>query len=71
MNLGDKIESALQSVGVDKALAEKWLGPECGCDYRKERLNLLGQWAAKTLSGSFKKAKEYLLLVLEEEQPCN
>ena len=71
MNLGDKVEAALQSIGVDKALAEKWLGPECGCDYRKERLNLLGQWASRTLSGSFKKAKEYLLLILEEEVSCD
>lgn len=64
MNLGDKVESALNFIGVDKTLAERWLGPECGCVERQVKLNLLGQWASRTLAGTLKNAKEKFLQVV-------
>lgn len=42
--LGDKVESALTSVGVTKDRVEKWLGRPCNCTERKRKLNNLGNW---------------------------
>jgi hypothetical protein len=66
MNLGDKVESALNMLGIDKELAERWLGPECGCEERKIKLNLIGQWASRTLAGTLKDAKAKFLQVVSD-----
>lgn len=67
MLLGDRVEQALASIGVTKELVENWLGPECGCDWRQEQLNLLDKWARKTLSNSISAPKELLYKMLGEE----
>lgn len=67
MLLGDRIEHALSSVGVTKELVENWLGPECGCDYRQQQLNLLDSWARKVLSNTLSNPKEFLYKMLGEE----
>ena len=47
--LGDKIESALNLLGISKDRVEKWLGRPCGCKERQEKLNRLGRWAERLL----------------------
>lgn len=43
--LGDMVETALKSIGLTTEIAEKWLGAECGCKERQEKLNQLTWWA--------------------------
>lgn len=64
MNLGDKIESALQLVGITPERVERFLGPECGCKERQERLNAISAWAARVLKKGTLKAEEYLCYIL-------
>jgi hypothetical protein len=64
MNLGDKIESALQLVGVTPERVERFLGPDCGCEERKERLNAISAWAAHVLKKGTLKAEEYLWYII-------
>jgi hypothetical protein len=49
--LGDMVESALTKVGVTKERVTKWIGAECGCAERQEKLNRLHLWAKGVLSG--------------------
>lgn len=51
MGLGDLVEKALSKVGITEERVQKWLGRPCGCRGRKEKLNQLGQWAARLLTG--------------------
>ena len=37
--LGDSVEKILKATGIDK-VAKKVLGDDCGCDKRKEALNI-------------------------------
>lgn len=39
--LGDKVEKVLEATGV-KAVVKAVLGDDCGCEERKQKLNLLG-----------------------------
>lgn len=58
--LGDRIEQALQLVGITSERVEKWLQRPCGCNERKQRLNQLGSWAFRIIQGNLNKAEEYL-----------
>ncbi len=49
--LGDAVESALAVVGISKEQVEWWVGGPCGCKQRQEKLNAIGRWAARVLSG--------------------
>jgi hypothetical protein len=49
---GDLIASALSAVGVTQERVSSWIGGECGCAARQEKLNRLGAWAASFLSGA-------------------
>lgn len=60
MRLGDLVERALSSVGLTKDRVEAWLGRECHCRERQERLNQLGNWARRVLSGKAEGAAEHL-----------
>lgn len=60
MPLGDVIERALAAVGVTEDALADWLGGPCGCRERKEKLNALGAWAARVLSGRSDGARDYL-----------
>ena len=49
--LGDIVESALSSVGITKERVSSWLGEECGCEERKNKLNKLHKWAKDFIGG--------------------
>jgi hypothetical protein len=60
MMLGDRVEAALKTVGITKERVEAVVGPDCGCEERRELLNSLGLWAGRVLAGKTKGAREYL-----------
>lgn len=64
--IGDTIETALSKLGITSERVEQWLGGPCGCEERKQKLNQLGRWASRILSGKLEKAKEYLDLIIKE-----
>lgn len=64
--LGDSIGSALKVVGVTDERVTSWLGRPCGCPERRARLNALGAWAHRVLTGNTDKANEYLEDILED-----
>ncbi len=66
--LGDLVHNALSSVGITTERVEKWLGRPCGCKERQEKLNRIGAWAGRVLSGRKDDAEKYLDQILEEEQ---
>lgn len=52
--LGDQVEVMLASIGVTKERYKEvkqrfGLPPTCNCDERKEWLNRVGEWVAKSL----------------------
>lgn len=57
---GDWIEVTLSSVGITKERVTEWLGEECNCEERKQKLNQLHAWARRVFSGKRDNAKEYL-----------
>jgi hypothetical protein len=59
VQLGDLISSALSVVGITDDRMSRWLGHPCGCSERREKLNLLGQWARRVLSGRTTDAREH------------
>lgn len=65
--LGDLIESALSRIGITQDRVMSWLGRDCGCQRRKEKLNSLTNLARRVVSGRIDKAREYLEEILSEE----
>ena len=49
--LGDRVSAALALVGITEERVTKWIGRKCGCGERRRKLNQLGEWASKILSG--------------------
>lgn len=65
--LGDRIQSALNTIGVTEDVVSRWLGKSCGgCEKRRQKLNSLDAWARRVLDGKLEKAREYL-----EELMCD
>ena len=60
MKLGDAVHEAFAKVGVTPERVEAWLGRPCGCAARQEKLNQLGRWVTRVLSGKTENAKEHL-----------
>ncbi len=58
--LGDMVEQALSSVGITSERVERWVGKPCGCKERRERLNALGSWVKRVLSGKTEDAAQHL-----------
>jgi hypothetical protein len=50
-NFGDLAEKTLSAVGITKDRVEKWIGPECGCKERQDKMNRFGQWLKKKIAG--------------------
>lgn len=69
MRLGDKVEQALSAVGVTQERVTKFLGHECGCGERKEKLNQLGAWASRVLRGKTEDANGHLDDILSNPVP--
>lgn len=67
MGLGDAVEEALAAVGISAGLVKKWIGRPCGCAERRAKLNQLGWWAARVLTGKRERAAAILRNILEEE----
>jgi hypothetical protein len=61
--LGTSVEKALILVGITKDRVEKWLG-QCKCQERKEKLNLLSNWAQRAINGKIKSASQWLQHIL-------
>lgn len=66
MLIGDKVESALAALGVDKARVEAFLGRPCRCHERRESLNQLHRWAARVVQGKTERAREFLEKILSQ-----
>lgn len=60
--LGDLIEQLTESTGVAK-LVRRYLGEDCGCEERKERLNEVSRWARKALKNKSSELCELLKLL--------
>jgi hypothetical protein len=65
MGLGDAIEKALSAIGLTKEQVERWLGRPCGCSERQEKLNALGYWAKRVLSGKSAGMERHLDSIME------
>ena len=50
--LGDNVAAALALVGVTEESVSAWMGAPCKCGERKRKLNEIGSWAMRVLSGS-------------------
>lgn len=60
------VETALSSVGITKERVERWLGPECGCDERQQKLNAIGEWATRVVRGRVNGARNFLESIMGE-----
>lgn len=49
--LGDQVESALSMVGITKERVSSWIGAPCKCPARQAKLNRLGDWAMRLITG--------------------
>lgn len=58
--LGESIQRALELVGITEERVSRWVGGECGCKDRKERLDRLGVWAWRILRGKWWDVEEVL-----------
>ncbi len=65
MGLGDAVHEALALAGVTPERVEAWLGRPCGCEERQLKLNMLGQWASRTVKKVFLDAPLRLAKMLE------
>lgn len=57
---GDHVARALSTVGITPERVTEWIGAECGCKERRQRLNELGVWGKRVLDGAVSGAKEKL-----------
>lgn len=57
--MGDAIGEALDHIGITQDRVSEWLG-DCGCEERKQKLNSLGIWAVRYLSGKRDGMKDFL-----------
>lgn len=71
MRLGDSVSAALSVIGITEERISRWLARAgyakgCGCSGRRDKLNALGRWAVRILSGKTEKAEEYLEEMIED-----
>ncbi len=62
--LGDAVAAALKLVGITPDVVASWVGGPCGCEERRQKLNAVGAWAARVLSGKTAAAAEYLARIM-------
>lgn len=63
--LGDRVKSALESVGLTEEFVQEWIG-NCGCEERREKLNRLGMWASRVFSGRVTAAWDWLRVMMAD-----
>lgn len=63
--LGDRIHAALSAVGLTPESVSAFVGAECGCRDRIDRLNALDRWARRVVAGKTERAVEYLKSITE------
>ena len=68
MQLGDLVANALSTVGITPERVENWLGKPCGCKERQRKLNQLGSWARRVISGKTDDAKHYLDMIIGRKE---
>lgn len=68
MLVGTRIKEALESVGMDETVVTRWLGRPCGCRERQRKLDALGLWVGRVVSGKIGLARKYLQRIIEREQ---
>ncbi len=66
MLLGDVLETALATVGINKSRVESYLGKPCRCPERQARLNSLHLWAKRITLGKLDRAQEFLDKIISE-----
>lgn len=69
LQIGDAVEKALSAVGITPEKVEAYLGKPCRCRERKEKLNQIGNWAYRILSGETTNAKEELDKIVGDSKP--
>lgn len=70
--LGDWLKQRLDAVGITQErakLVSDWLGVECGCPERQEKLNALGSWATATANDTKEKAVALLHKIIGVSPP--
>lgn len=63
--LGDVVSKALALVGVTEERVVQWIG-DCKCKERRAKLNQLGNWAARVVTGRISNAREYINAILQD-----
>lgn len=66
--LGDRVQQALERIGITDDSVSRWLGTPCGCDERRAKLNALDAWARRIIGGKLAKAKEYLRAMIGADE---
>lgn len=66
LQIGDQVEKALQLVGITPEKVEAFTGKPCKCKERKQRMNQLGNWAYRVLSGETENAENELNKIVDE-----
>jgi hypothetical protein len=66
--LGNYIHNALELVGVTPERVSRWLGQECNCKERQDKMNQIGAWASRVIGGNVSGAVKYLKRIMGEEQ---
>jgi len=64
--LGDNVAKALGFIGITEDRVSKWLGRPCACAERRQKLNQLGSWAKRVLTGKTEDAKNHLEKIIED-----
>lgn len=66
LQIGDNIEKALKAVGITSEKVEAFTGKPCKCKERKQRMNQLGNWAYRVLTGESTNPVEELDKIVDE-----
>jgi hypothetical protein len=65
LEFGTTIETALSRMGVNHERVSRWIGAECGCRERRDRLNSLSWWAQRVVEGKIRDMGRFLQLMME------
>ncbi len=66
LRAGDHIEKALNLVGITPEKVETYIGSPCRCRERKRKLNQVGEWAYRVLTGDTSPSDEEKAKATEE-----